>query len=37
MNCMADSGTPALISEGYDVPPTKIYIEFLDKRIILYV
>ena len=29
MNCMADSGTPALISEGYDVPPTKIYIEFV--------
>lgn len=29
MNCMADSSTPALISEGYDVPPTKIYIEFV--------
>lgn len=29
MNCMADSGTPALIGEGYDVLPTKIYIEFV--------
>lgn len=29
MNCMADFGTPALIGEGYDVLPTKIYIEFV--------
>ncbi len=29
MNCMADFGTPALIDEGYDVLPTKIYIEFV--------
>lgn len=29
MNCMADFGTPALIGEGYDVVPTKIYIEFV--------
>ena len=29
MNCMADFGTPALIGEGFDVLPTKIYIEFV--------
>lgn len=29
MNCMADFGTPALIGEGYDVLPTRIYIEFV--------
>lgn len=29
MTCMADFGTPALIGEGYDVLPTKIYIEFV--------
>lgn len=29
MNCMAEFGTPALIGEGYDVLPTKIYIEFV--------
>ena len=29
MNCMADFGTQALIGEGYDVLPTKIYIEFV--------
>ena len=29
MNCMADFGTPVLIGEGYDVLPTKIYIEFV--------
>lgn len=29
MSSMADFGTPALIGEGYDVLPTKIYIEFV--------
>ena len=29
MNCLADFGTPALIGEGYDVLPTRIYIEFV--------
>ncbi len=29
MNCMADFGTPALIGEGYDVLPVKIYMEFV--------
>lgn len=29
MNCMADFGTPSLIGEGYDVLPTRIYLEFV--------